>query len=186
MNMLTTVVLVFATVMLALGLAAISAGLTSPFPAPAGSAPDQPAVVMANGGALAVGSHGASPERVQPPVLPVDREGQAASMPLPPMRASGPWKSPLYPQNGVTLWDRIRVSSPRDRRAFLLGTAFQNHAGAAGASPAPQNGVTVWDQIRASSRQDRRGFLLGTAIQLHAPEAAATPGPQRVYPSKEG
>jgi hypothetical protein len=133
--MLTTVVLVFATGMLALGLAAVSAGLTSPFPAPGGSAQGLPAVVMANGGALAVGFPAASSDRVQSPVMPVDRVGQLAWTALPPVSATGPWTSPLYPQNGVTLWDRIRVSSPRDRRAFLLGSAIQIHAGAAGASP---------------------------------------------------
>jgi hypothetical protein len=33
---------------------------------------------------------------------------------------AGPWVSPLYPQNGVTLWDRVRVSSQQDRAAVLL------------------------------------------------------------------
>ncbi len=51
---------------------------------------------------------------------------------------SGPWTSPLFPQNGVTLWDRIRVSSKHDRRAFLLGTAIQLHTPAIAATPGPQ------------------------------------------------
>lgn len=48
------------------------------------------------------------------------------------------WASPLYPQNGVTLWDRIRVSSKRDRRAYLLGTAIRIHAPATAAVPGPR------------------------------------------------
>jgi hypothetical protein len=46
--------------------------------------------------------------------------------------------NPLFPQNGVTLWDRIRVSSKRDRRAFLLGTAIQLHTPAIAATPGPR------------------------------------------------
>lgn len=52
-----------------------------------------------------------------------------------------PWRrtqtpsSPLYPQNEVTLWDRIRVSSPRDRRAFLQGIAIQIHTPQIAATP---------------------------------------------------
>jgi hypothetical protein len=51
---------------------------------------------------------------------------------------TGPSTSPLFPQNGVTLWDRIRVSSKRDVRAFLLGTAIQIHAPATAATPGPR------------------------------------------------
>jgi hypothetical protein len=54
---------------------------------------------------------------------------------FPPGSAGGPWTSPLYPQNHVTLWDRIRVSTRKDRRAYLMGTAIQLHAPAAAATP---------------------------------------------------
>jgi len=46
--------------------------------------------------------------------------------------------SARYPRNSVTLWDRIRVSAPQDRRASLLGTAIQIHAPQAAATPGPQ------------------------------------------------
>jgi hypothetical protein len=49
--------------------------------------------------------------------------------------SAGPWRSPLYPQNGVTLWDRIRVSALQDRQAFLLGMAIQLHAPEAATTP---------------------------------------------------
>lgn len=70
------------------------------------------------------------------------------SLPLPPFprhgapstSATDPWVSPLYPQNGVTLWDRVRVSTKRDRRAFLLGTAIQLHAPPMAATPGPRYG----------------------------------------------
>ena len=62
----------------------------------------------------------------------------SAFAPIPSL-PTGPPKSPLYPQNGVTLWDRIRVSSKRDRRAFLLGTAIQVHAPDYAATPGPRS-----------------------------------------------
>lgn len=67
------------------------------------------------------------------------RAQAAAGAPLPtvfpPGSAGGPWISPLYPQNNVTLWDRIRVSTRKDRRAYLMGTAIQLHAPEAAATP---------------------------------------------------
>ena len=137
MHALTSIMLVVATLAIGLGLGAVTTSLTASLQASGERVQDHPTVAMAAGGALAVGPDGASPDRVQAPVMPLDLDGEPASAPLPPARAAGPWKSPLYPQNGVTLWDRIRVSSQRDRRAFLLGTAIQIHAGAAGASPLP-------------------------------------------------
>jgi hypothetical protein len=70
--------------------------------------------------------------------MPVALAEQSAVPALPTMSATVPWKSPLYPQNGGTLWDRIRVSTKRDRRAFLLGTAIQIHAPATAATPVPR------------------------------------------------
>lgn len=64
--------------------------------------------------------------------------GEAASFVAPmPGATTGTPKSPLYPRNGVALWDRIRASSKRDRSAFLLGTAIQIHAPEAAATPGP-------------------------------------------------
>ena len=137
MHALTSIMLVVVTLAISLGLGAVTTSLTASLQASGVRAQDHPAVVMAAGGALAVGPDRVSPDRVQAPVMPLALDGEPASTPLPPVSAAGPWKSPLYPQNGVTLWDRIRVSSQRDRRAFLLGTAIQIHAGAAGASPLP-------------------------------------------------
>lgn len=74
----------------------------------------------------------------QPLAMPGDLAEQSAMAALPTINATGPPKSPLYPQNGVTLWDRIRVSTKRDRRAFLLGTAIQIHAPATAATPGPR------------------------------------------------
>ena len=54
--------------------------------------------------------------------------------------ATGPWASPLYPQNGVMLWERIRVSAKQDRLAFLLGTAIQVHAPFAATTPGAWRG----------------------------------------------
>jgi hypothetical protein len=137
MHALTSVVLVVATLAIGLGLGAVTTSLTASLQASGERAQDHSAVVMADGGMLAIGPDGVSPDHVQAPVMPSDLDGEPASTPLPHESASGPWKSPLYPQNGVTLWDRIRVSSHWDRRAFLLGTAIQIHAGAAGESPLP-------------------------------------------------
>ncbi len=133
MNVLTSVVLVFATLTIALGLGAITASL-APF-AEARGDPVQarPATVVAGASGLPLESLGLPDDGAQP----LSQIEAPATTPLPPVSATGPWKSPLYPQNGVTVWDRIRVSTQRDRRAFLLGTTIQIHAGAAGASPIP-------------------------------------------------
>jgi hypothetical protein len=135
MHVLTSVVLVAATLATGVGGGAVATSLLPSLSALEVEAQDRPAVVIANGGMLAEGLRGMSPDRAQPPMMPLDRSDDPSSTQLPPVCASGPWKSPLYPQNGVTLWDRIRVSSHGDRRAFLLGTAIQVHAGSAGASP---------------------------------------------------
>ena len=132
MTALTSVVLVVVTLATGLGFGAMATSLVPSLPALKEGAQDRPAVVMANGGVLAVGAHGVRSDRVQPPMMPLDRSDDPAPTRLPPVSASGPWKSPLYPQKGVTLWDRIRVSARGDRRAFLLGTAIEVHAGSAG------------------------------------------------------
>lgn len=52
-------------------------------------------------------------------------------------RGTGPLASPLFPQNGLLVWDSIRLSSKHDMRAFLLFTASQIHSPAIAATPGP-------------------------------------------------
>ena len=70
-----------------------------------------------------------------PPFAPL--RVQSDGVILPPIRTTGPWASPLYPQNGITLWDRIRASSETDPQAFLIGAAIQVHAPQTAATPGP-------------------------------------------------
>jgi hypothetical protein len=138
MTALTSVALVLATLATSLGLGAMATSLTPSLPALEERAQDHPAVGTAYGDVSAVGLYGMSPDPVQLLVMPLDLDGEPASTPLPPASAAGPWISPLYPQNSVTLWDRIRVSSSRDRRAYLLGTAIQVHGSKNASMPGPQ------------------------------------------------
>ena len=138
MNVLSSVVLVVATLALALGLGAVTASLTPSLEAVGDPAQTRLLVGFPHGArGPAENLRGAGGDLSQPAPTPMGRRGAPSPAPLPRVSATGPWKSPLYPQNGVTVWDRIRVSTQRDRRAFLLGTAIQIHAGAAGASPIP-------------------------------------------------
>lgn len=73
------------------------------------------------------------------PAVTQSRSGAMASGDPPSISTSSPPRSPLYPQNGVTLWDRIRVSSKRDRSAFLLGVSIQIHAPETAATPGPRS-----------------------------------------------
>jgi hypothetical protein len=76
--------------------------------------------------------------------------------------AMAKWPSPLYPQNGITLWDRFLVSAKSDRRAFLLGSASQLHARATAAMLHSQ---------------------LGLPARYGQPSIAATPGPPPISSS---
>ncbi len=138
MNVLTSLVLVFTTAALALGLGVVMASMAPSTETPGGPVQDRPPMVVAGDGVLEVGPRGSGDERAQPPAQPLDGAGAPAPASLGRASATGPWVSSLYPQNGVTLWDRIRVSSQRDRRAFLLGTAIQAHARATAATPGPR------------------------------------------------
>jgi hypothetical protein len=69
-----------------------------------------------------------------------ERPVAAAKQYVPRGSAARPPASPLYPLHGATLWERVRASSPRDRRTFLLATAIQLHAPATAATPGPQWG----------------------------------------------
>lgn len=128
--------LVVSTVAIALGLSAVVASLAPP-PGDRGDITRQQSpIAFARGVALWPDAFHDDPAGSPAP------PGQLASTPAsdahPRVSATGPWKSPLYPQNGVTLWDRIRVSSKRDRRAFLLGTTIQIHAPETAATPGPR------------------------------------------------
>jgi hypothetical protein len=124
------------TLAIALALAAVVVNLTpdaqgAPHPAP------ERALVRTAGDSTSlarspIASH--HPELTR--AMPRSPGGQPAPSPFPRVSADGPWVSPLYPQNDVTLWDRIRVSSSSDQRAFLLGTAIQVHAPQTAATPA--------------------------------------------------
>ena len=136
MNVLTSLVLVVATLAMTLGLSSITVSLAPSAHVLGDPMQARPATVIAHDEALPLGSSGFPDDGALPRAQPPSLIGGPAATALPPLNATGPWKSPLYPQNGVTLWDRIRVSSQRDRRAFLLGTAIQIHA-AATASTVP-------------------------------------------------
>ena len=78
--------------------------------------------------------------------------------------ASGPWVSPLYPQNGVPLWGRIWLSPETDPRAFLLGTTILLHAPATGAlmrSESPDSEIPAryrdLQDVAAAARPARAG-----------------------------
>ena len=138
MNVLSSVVLVVATLAMALGLGVVTASLTPSLEAGGDPAQTRLVVGFSHGARGPSGNlRGAGDDLSQPAPMPMGQGGRPSLAPLPHVSATGPWKSPLYPQNGVTVWDRIRVSTQRDRRAFLLGTAIQIHAGTAGASPIP-------------------------------------------------
>jgi len=138
MNVLSSVVLVVATLAMTLGLGTVTASLTPTRETPGDPAPDRRFVGLTSGTRGPERNlRGAGHDLSQPAPMPMGQGGTPSLAPLPRVSATGPWKSPLYPQNGVTVWDRIRVSTQRDRRAFLLGSAIQIHAGAAGASPIP-------------------------------------------------
>jgi hypothetical protein len=86
---------------------------------------------------LGAGTVVAAMSNRSPGSTPTSWRGRSPRRTPPPTAVADLWRSPLYPQNGVTLWDRLRASSPRDRRAFLLSTAFQIHAPATAATPSP-------------------------------------------------
>jgi hypothetical protein len=138
MNVLTSLVMVFTTAAMALGLGVVMASMAPSAETPGDPAQDRPPEVDAGDRTLQGGPRGSDHERAQPPAQPRNVAGAPAPVSFGRASATSPWVSSLYPQNGVTLWDRIRVSSQRDRRAFLLGTAIQAHARATAATPGPR------------------------------------------------
>lgn len=100
-------------------------GATEPGPSPGDTRGVTPARTSPRS---ADGADWRRPERVPPPAT----VGSVTSTPFPRGNVS------LFPQGHVTLWDWIRVSSPRDRRAFLMGTSIQLHAPTTAATPGTQ------------------------------------------------
>jgi len=131
-------VLVLGIAGMALGLAMVTASLAPPSDGPHVSAPEWRRGVLPAPGVPGLRSIASRYERAQPAGASLQRVDFPAPAAFPRVSATGPWKSPLYPQNGVTLWDRIRVSSQRDLRAYLLDTAIQIHAPATAATPGPR------------------------------------------------
>jgi hypothetical protein len=134
MNALSSLLLVVATAAIGLGMAAVTASLLPGAGANPGAL-DRRQIgrdVSLEPDAAQIEAEGA---RRRPWKSPQELGSIATPAELPRGSVARPWVSPLYPQNGVTLWDRVRVSSQRNRRAFLLGTAIQVHAPAVAATP---------------------------------------------------
>ena len=133
MHTVSSLMLVIGTMAFALGLGTITASLTHEIGDNRGTGLGRSPQAAESGKELGAlpGSldHVIAITRAVVTTRGTDRERST----LPQVSATGPWTSPLYPQNGVTLWDRIRVSSKRDQRAYLLGTAIQIHAPAVAA-----------------------------------------------------
>lgn len=141
MNVPAPVALVIAGAAAALGLGAVTIGL---MPLPRGA--DDAAWAWASavgpeGPASAAPSGNVDHDRAPLGVVSWDRESESVWAALPRDSATGQSASPLYPKIGVTLWDRIRVSSPKDRRAFLWGSTIQVHARAATRTPGRQSAL---------------------------------------------
>ncbi|MGH2618522.1 MAG: hypothetical protein ACRDJC_25100 [Thermomicrobiales bacterium] len=134
----TDVLLVVGAMALALGLAAVSASLAPAAQEPGNPAPDRPRVVMAAAGTPEVRSRVSGDEHFPPSPRLAELADEPGPVPPPHVGAGGRPISPLYPKIGLTLWDRIRVSSRQDERAFLLGAAIQIHTPAIAATPGPQ------------------------------------------------
>lgn len=125
--------LVGGVVALALGLSGVTAGL---WPVGPPSADYWPSSRRVEGRTVAAPCPCADGGlRSEPRAVPLHVTDEPSAASLPPALLADPPISPLYPRNHVTLWDRIRVSSKRDVRAFLLGTAIQVHAPAIAATP---------------------------------------------------
>src|SRR3954466_15768445 len=130
MDRLPSVGLVLTTLAIAIGLGAVNARLTPSRELLGDPAPSRLPMDGTQGRAS-----DAALDLAQPPLLPLGSETKSAPAGVPHVSATGQWISPLYPQNGVTLWDRIRSGAMRDRRAFLFGVAIQVHAPAVAATP---------------------------------------------------
>ena len=112
MKALSSLLLVVATAAMGLGMAALTASLLPAAGAHPGAWERQPIGrdVSLEPGAAQLDADGA---RRRPWKTPGTPGGIATPAELPRGSVARPWVSPLYPQNGVTLWDRVRVSSQR-------------------------------------------------------------------------
>jgi hypothetical protein len=128
--------LVFAAV--ALGLAMVTMSLMAPADGAGETRQDWPRIGLERDVTWEISSSSNRSALAQPLAMPRDWAEQVAATGLPAVSTAGPWISPLYPHNGVTLWDRIRVSVQQDRRAFLFGAAIQLHAPVVAATPGPR------------------------------------------------
>ncbi len=129
----SSLMLVVACTVVGIGLAALGASLTLDITDRAGVIQQRsPSRIY---GQLTVAS-GAT--LVEEPLMTRQRHKALIAEAPPSVSTTKTAKSPLYPQNGVTLWDRIRVSSQRDRQAFLFGAAIQIHAPETAATPGPR------------------------------------------------
>ena len=134
MKALSSLLLVVVTAAMGVGLVAVTASLQLDAGAHPGARDRRPSGrdVRREPAAVQITAEGARRRTWKSP-------GELGGIATPAERPHGsvarPWISPLYPQNGVTVWDRIRASSQRDRRAFLLGTAIQVHAPTVAATP---------------------------------------------------
>jgi hypothetical protein len=136
MNAISSLVLVFVTVAMGLGWVAVAASLSLDAPGHDDVGRWSPSISIDQADTSGPAAFGV-PQGGED-LITLHPTGTQVPGSLPPVISIGPLKSPLYPQNGGTLWDRIRVSSKRDRRAFLLGSAIQIHAPAAAATPGPR------------------------------------------------
>ena len=141
MNVLASLALVIASTAATLGLGAVTVSLMPPPGGEDAAAWGRAPTIEADGAASAIWSRELGHDRAPLTTMPWDRESEPVWAVLPRGSATGQPASPLYPKIGVTLWDRIWISSPKDRRAFLLGTAIQVHARAAAATPGPQSAL---------------------------------------------
>lgn len=138
MSMAASLVLVVCSLATALALGAVTMGLAPASGDPGHAARGRSPMALVRGGERDAWPRDAGADPTQPATLPVDVAGENAPTEPPRVTAPDLWVSPLYPRNGVTLWDRIRVSTPGDYRAYLMGTATQLHAPAIAATPGPR------------------------------------------------
>jgi hypothetical protein len=130
--------LIVGTMMVALGLAAVIDGL-----GPSAIGMRTATLARPRLSASVAASPGWSPfaDHAQAPPLALSRDRGSADQPgaaaRRPVGVTSPWRSPLAPQNGVTLWERIQVSSSTDPQVFLVGVAIQLYAPQTAATPGP-------------------------------------------------
>ena len=140
MSVAASLVLVVCSLATALALGAVTMSLAPASGDPGHAARGRSPMALARGGEWDVRPRESAADPAQPAALPVNPVDEYHPDERPRVTAPDLWVSPLYPRNGVTLWDRIRVSTPGDDRAYLMGIAIQLHAPAIAATPGP--GIT--------------------------------------------